>query len=260
MEMKPAQNSLKPQNFCFGSRFAFLFYLARPLKNRKLIMEYSKIIAVTGLPGLYELINSKNDGAIVRSLDDKSTKFVSSRIHHFSHLESIEIYTVKDNVNLVDILKAMDSSGEKLPDEKDAVGLKKYFEKVFGDLDFDRVYSSDLKKMLKWYAILKKNKIEFKLTEPTEEPIKEEKVVPPAPKSVVEEKPKAPKKPVEVKAEAPKKEDPKKKATEKVKEKPKEKAPAKPAAKDKPKEKAKEKPKVKAAAKVKPKKSAPKKK
>lgn len=66
-------------------------------------MEYSKIIAVTGLPGLQELISSKNDGAIVRSLEDKSTKFVSSRVHNFSHLESIEVYTVSDNVNLVDL-------------------------------------------------------------------------------------------------------------------------------------------------------------
>jgi hypothetical protein len=67
-------------------------------------MEYSKLVAVTGLPGLYELINSKNDGAIVRSLDDNSTKFASSRIHNFSHLESIEVYTTGDNVNLVEIL------------------------------------------------------------------------------------------------------------------------------------------------------------
>ena len=36
-------------------------------------MEYSKIIAITGLPGLFELISSKSDGGIVRSLDDKST-------------------------------------------------------------------------------------------------------------------------------------------------------------------------------------------
>jgi hypothetical protein len=68
-------------------------------------MEYNKIIAVTGLPGLYELLSSKSDGAIVRSLDDKTTRFVASRIHNFSHLESIEVYTVRDNVNLVDILK-----------------------------------------------------------------------------------------------------------------------------------------------------------
>jgi hypothetical protein len=132
-------------------------------------MEYAKIVAVTGLPGLYELVSSKSDGAIVRSLDDKSTKFVSSRIHNFSHLESIEVYTVRDNVNLVDIFNAMDSTGEKLPDEKDNAAVKKYFEKVYPDLDFDRVYSSDMKKMVKWFGVLKNNEVEIKLRQPEEE-------------------------------------------------------------------------------------------
>lgn len=132
-------------------------------------MEYNKIIAVTGLPGLYELLSSKADGAIVRSLEDKSTRFVSSRVHNFSHLESIEVYTVRDNVNLVDILKAMEASQEKLPDEKDNAALKSYFGKVYPDLDFDRVYTSDLKKMVKWFTVLKANDIEVKLSEPEEE-------------------------------------------------------------------------------------------
>src|SRR5215475_10521329 len=134
-------------------------------------MEYNKIIAVTGLPGLYELLSSKADGAIVRALDDKTTRFVSSRIHNFSHLESIEVYTVRDNVNLVDILKAMEDSGDKLPDDKDANALKAYFAKVYPDLDFTRVYSSDLKKMVKWFAVLKANEIEIKLSEPEEEEV-----------------------------------------------------------------------------------------
>jgi len=132
-------------------------------------MEYNKIIAVTGLPGLYELLSSKADGAIVRALDDKTTRFVSSRIHNFSHLESIEVYTVRDNVNLVDILKAMEVSAEKLPDEKDNAALKNYFSKVYPDLDFDRVYSSDLKKMVKWFSVLKANNIEIKLSEAAED-------------------------------------------------------------------------------------------
>jgi Domain of unknown function (DUF5606) len=137
-------------------------------------MEYSKLVAVTGLPGLFELINSKTDGAIVRSLDDKSSRFVSSRIHNFSHLESIEVYTVRDNVNLVDVLNAMDKAGEKLPDEKDAGAIKKYFEKVYPDMDFERVYASDMKKMVKWFDILKKNNVEIKLSELPEE---EEEVI-----------------------------------------------------------------------------------
>ncbi|MEO5563544.1 MAG: DUF5606 domain-containing protein [Chitinophagaceae bacterium] len=137
-------------------------------------MEYSKLVAVTGLPGLYELISSKNDGAIVRSLDDNSTKFASSRIHNFSHLESIEIFTTGENVNLVEIFYAMEKAGSDLPNGKDNGVLKKYFEKVYPDLDFERVYASDLKKMVKWFDILKKNKVEIKLSEPVEEEEPEE--------------------------------------------------------------------------------------
>jgi hypothetical protein len=218
-------------------------------------MEYSKIIAVTGLPGLYELINSKTDGAIVRSLDDKSTRFVSSRIHNFSHLESIEVYTVRDNVNLVTILQAMEQSGEKLPDEKDNASLEKYFQKVYKDLDFDRVYASDLKKMVKWFAVLKKNNIEIKLTEPEEEPEVVEAAPEPAPKEAPAEKKKAT--PAEAKAPAKKAEE--KKVPEKKTE---EKKPVAKKAAPKKKEEAKEETKAekkpkKAAA---PKKAAPKKK
>lgn len=132
-------------------------------------MEYNKIISVTGLPGLFELMSSKGDGAIVRSLDEKTTKFVSSRIHNFSHLESIEVFTVKDNVNLADVFAAMEKSSEPLPGEKDNTALKKYFEKVYPEMDFERVYSSDMKKMVKWFGILKANNIEIKLTEVAEE-------------------------------------------------------------------------------------------
>jgi hypothetical protein len=132
-------------------------------------MEYSKIISVAGLPGLYELINSKPDGAIVRSLDDKSTRFASSRIHNFSHLESIEVYTIRENVNLAEVFQTMEKEGASLPDTKDNGAIKKYFEKVYPDIDFDRVYSSDLKKMIKWYEVLKKNNIEIKLSEPESE-------------------------------------------------------------------------------------------
>lgn len=176
-------------------------------------MDYSKLVAVTGLPGLYELINSKTDGAIVRSLDDNSTRFASSRIHNFSHLESIEVYTTGDNVNLVDIFHAMEKASGSLPDSKDNAAVKKYFEKAYPELDFERVYPSDLKKMVKWYEVLKKNKVEIKLTEIPEEEeeveeVKAEKAEKPAKK---EAKPAAKEKAEEKPAKkvAAKKEEPK---------------------------------------------------
>ena len=145
-------------------------------------MEYNKLVAVTGLPGLYELISSKSDGAVVRSLEDGSTKFAATRSHNFSHLESIEIYTVNDNVNLVDIFHAIEKAGGSLPDVKNNDAVKKYFEKVFPDMDFEKVYASDMKKMVKWYDVLKKNNVEIKLSEvPEEEPVEEVKEPEPEP-------------------------------------------------------------------------------
>ena len=132
-------------------------------------MEYGKIISVTGMNGLFELVGSKKDGAIVKSLEDKSVKFVSSRIHNFSHLESIEVYTTSDNVNLVEVLQAMKNSSEALPSEKDAAAVKSYFEKVYPEMDFERVYASDMKKMVKWFTVLNANDVEFKLSEEEED-------------------------------------------------------------------------------------------
>lgn len=149
-------------------------------------MEYSKIVSVTGLPGLFELINTKSDGAIVRSLDDKSTRFASSRIHNFSHLETIEVYTVSDNVNLAEVFQAMEKSSGSLPDTKDNNAIRKYFEQVYGDIDFERVYHSDLKKMIKWFEVLKKNNVEIKLSEP--EPDEEEVEEKPEPVTVEDKK------------------------------------------------------------------------
>lgn len=214
-------------------------------------MEYNKVIAVTGLPGLYELLSSKSDGAIVRSLDDKTTRFVSSRIHNFSHLESIEIYTVRENVNLVDVLKAMEASSEKLPSDKDNKAVQAYFSKVYPDLDFTRVYASDMKKMVKWYSVLKSNDIEIKLTEPeeevaVEEPAEEEKATAKpkkekaAPAAATSEKAPAKKEDAPAKKKAAKEEEEKapakktaakKKAAKEEEEKPKKAAPKKAAKK-----------------------------
>jgi len=128
-------------------------------------MEYNKLISVTGFSGLFELVSSKTDGAIIRSLEDDTTKFVSNRQHQFSHLESIEVYTDDDNVNLADIFNAMAELNIELPSEKDNKAIRAYFEKVYPKMDFDKVYNSDMKKMVRWFTLIKKHEIEIKLTE-----------------------------------------------------------------------------------------------
>ncbi len=135
-------------------------------------MEYSKVISIVGMPGLFELIVAKSDGVIVRPLDEKVNKFISNRTNQSSQIANIEVFTIRDNVNLVDVFQAMQASTLALPDEKDPKAVKAYFQKVFPDMDFDRVYASDMKKMVKWFTILKAAGIAMEL--PLNEEVKEE--------------------------------------------------------------------------------------
>jgi hypothetical protein len=124
-------------------------------------MEYREIVAVTGLTGLYQLVTTKSDGAIVRNVADKSTKFISARQHNVTPLESIEVYTTGDNVRLQHVFRKMQEQETAVPlaDAKstDNAVIKNYFKTIFPEFDEDRVYVSDMKKMLKWYELLKAN-------------------------------------------------------------------------------------------------------
>ncbi|MES2701949.1 MAG: DUF5606 domain-containing protein [Bacteroidota bacterium] len=124
-------------------------------------MEYREIVAVTGLSGLYQLLTTKSDGAIVRNVGDKTTKFISARQHNVTPLESIEVYTTGDNVRLHEVFQKMldQESTVPLADSKsnDTKVIKGYFKNIFPEFDDERVYVSDMKKMLKWYEILKAN-------------------------------------------------------------------------------------------------------
>ena len=132
-------------------------------------MEYSKLIAVSGMSGLFELLTSKSDGAIAKSLENDTTQFISSRAHQFSHLESIEVFTTRENVFLAEVFIAMGKSKEALPNEKDPKLVQAYFKKTFPNMDFTRVYPSDMKKMVKWFTQLQKHQVEPTLPEEEEE-------------------------------------------------------------------------------------------
>ena len=124
-------------------------------------MQYKEIVSVTGLPGLFQLLTTKSDGAIVRNIGDKTTKFISARQHNVTPLESIEVYTISENVRLHNVFQKMLENESAIPpiDPKSASkeAIAGYFKSVFPEFDEERVYASDMKKMLKWYDLLKAN-------------------------------------------------------------------------------------------------------
>ena len=176
-------------------------------------MDYKEIVSVTGIGGLYQLLTSKSDGAIVRNISDKSTKFISARLHNVTPLESIEVYTTGDNVRLHEVFQKMKDAEAATPPpseskKADNDSVKAYFNQVFPDFDQDRVYVSDMKKMLKWYHMLKENDLLNFDSMQEEDNVTEEE---PATEVVAEEKPATMKKAAKKKAEEPVQDD----ATEK---------------------------------------------
>jgi hypothetical protein len=121
-------------------------------------MKFNELVAISGLSGLYQLVSTKSDGAIVRSLDDKSTKFVAARAHNVTPLDSIEVFTQEDNIRLWDVFQVFKENISKVniaeAAKMDNNKIKEAFGMLFPQYDRDRVYTSDMKKMIKWYGIL----------------------------------------------------------------------------------------------------------
>lgn len=123
-------------------------------------MNYREIVSVTGAGGLYQLVGSKGDGALLRQLGEQAVKFMPARKHSITQLETIEVYTVNDNVPLHEVFRKMQEHGGERPAAKAGnATIKAYFLSVFPEMDAERVYISDMKKMLKWYDILEQNEL-----------------------------------------------------------------------------------------------------
>ncbi len=105
-------------------------------------MEYKRIVAVTGLPGLFEVVSTKSDGAIrAVSRRIKAQNLLLPVCIIFRISKALKFLLKKIMLTLLNVFNAMRESTEALPDVKDNKALKAYFEKVYGDIDFERVYT-----------------------------------------------------------------------------------------------------------------------
>ena len=121
-------------------------------------MSLKKILAISGKPGLYELKAQTRSGFLAESLIDGKKLPIGLR-HNVSMLNEIAIYTYTEEVPLKDIfesIKDKENGGEAISHKSSKKELEAYFEEVLPEYDRDRVYQSDIKKVVQWYNLLQK--------------------------------------------------------------------------------------------------------
>ncbi len=140
-------------------------------------MKIDKIIAISSKPGLYEIKSQTKGGVIVESLQDKK-RFPVNSVHNISTLSDIAIYTYEEEVPLKDVFFNIfkKEEGKKAIDPKSKKEeLLNYFSEVLPDYDEERVYPSNIKKVLQWYNALVDAKFDFTSLEEKEEAEEEKK-------------------------------------------------------------------------------------
>lgn len=120
-------------------------------------MNLRALVSVTGKPGLFKLIGQNKGGFILESLDHAKIKsIVNLSTTKMATLEDITIYGEEEEIRLLDILEAIKANGGNTPDTKaDGNALRTFFREVAPGHDESRVYSSDIKKVINWYTIIK---------------------------------------------------------------------------------------------------------
>lgn len=140
-------------------------------------MDLSKILSIAGKPGLYKVESQSNRGVVVSSIQD-SKKMAIGQTQRVSTLSDISIYTIEGDEPLKDIFEKIyeRTEGKAVDiDIQNKQDLRDFFLEVVPDHDEERVYASDIKKMIKWFnLLLEKEMLDFSESEEAENSDSEE--------------------------------------------------------------------------------------
>jgi len=121
-------------------------------------MNLDDFVAVSGKGGIFKLVANRSNGLIIEDIDSGKKKFASGRLHQFTPLSSIGIYTDTDTAELKEVFAAMLQHFDKTPPVKPTASnpeLHEYFAIILPEYDRDRVHIKDIKKVIKWFTFLK---------------------------------------------------------------------------------------------------------
>lgn len=120
-------------------------------------MNLRGLVSVTGKPGLYKLIGQNKGGFVIEAIDGSKLKtVVNLSTTKMATLEDITIYGEDEEIRLLDVFERIKSNEGETPSAKaDGQTLREFFREVAPNHDEDRVYGSDIKKIISWYHIIK---------------------------------------------------------------------------------------------------------
>lgn len=125
-------------------------------------MALDKILSIGGKPGLFKLLTQTRSGFVGESLLDGKRVTVGMR-SNVSVLSEIAIYTLEEEVPLREVFQKIkdkeDGKKTSISHKVEKIQLEEYFFEILPNYDEDRVYTSDIKKIIQWYNILTENKI-----------------------------------------------------------------------------------------------------
>jgi hypothetical protein len=139
-------------------------------------MDLSKILSIGGKNGLFKVVSQAKNAVIVESLND-GKRFPAFGHEKISSLEEISVFTTGEDISLKDVLRAFYEKLEGKPavdPKSDNKALKKFFLEMVPEYDQERVYVSDIRKMVSWYNLL----VEHEILDFTEKPEEKEEVSP----------------------------------------------------------------------------------
>ena len=119
-------------------------------------MNLKALVSVTGKPGLFKLVGQNKGGFILETLDDQKKKsVVNLATNKMATLEDITVYGYEEELRLTDILERIKEKGTAPSPKSDGKTLREFFREVAPGHDEERVYTSDIKKIITWYGIIK---------------------------------------------------------------------------------------------------------
>ena len=134
------------------------------------------ILAIAGQPGLYKVISEGKNNVVIESLltGKKSTAYADAKM---STLEDIAIYTLQEDIPLKKVFRKIfekENGGLAINAKSSPEELKKYFAEILPEYDKERVYGSDVKKVISWYNLLNEKGLLVLDDETTEDTVKDD--------------------------------------------------------------------------------------